>query len=78
MKIKTLLFVLLTIPVPVLSQDVSDIRKVKSPDNRVAVLELYTSEGCSSCPPADHFLSELKKSGISSKQLIPMAFHVTY
>lgn len=54
------------------------INTVTSPVNRVALLELYTSEGCSSCPPADHFLSNLKAAGISSKQLIPMAFHVTY
>jgi len=51
---------------------------VQSPENRVVLLELYTSEGCSSCPPADHFLSGLKDAGISSKQLIPLAFHVTY
>lgn len=53
-------------------------KTVKSPQNRVALLELYTSEGCSSCPPADRFLSELKGAGISDRQLIPMAFHVTY
>ena len=41
-------------------------------------MELYTSEGCSSCPPADKFLSQLKDSGISDQQLVPLAFHVTY
>ena len=51
---------------------------VESPDNRVVLLELYTSEGCSSCPPADHFLTGLKDAGISSRHLIPLAFHVTY
>lgn len=50
----------------------------QSPENRVALLELYTSEGCSSCPPAEQWLSNLKKSGISNQQLIPLAFHVTY
>jgi hypothetical protein len=54
------------------------IKTAHSPKNRVAVLELYTSEGCSSCPPADRFLSALKDAGISDRQLIPMAFHVTY
>jgi hypothetical protein len=58
------------------AQDVT--KMVVSPVNRVVLLELYTSEGCSSCPPADHFMSNLKSSGISDKQLIPMAFHVTY
>lgn len=53
-------------------------KTAESPENRVALLELYTSEGCSSCPPADRFLSSLRKAGITSKQLIPVAFHVTY
>ena len=54
------------------------VKVAKSPENRVVLLELYTSEGCSSCPPADRFLSNLKEAGISDQQLIPMAFHVTY
>ncbi len=49
-----------------------------SSSNRVALLELYTSEGCSSCPPADRFMSRLKLEGISDRQLIPLSFHVTY
>lgn len=44
----------------------------------MAVLELYTSQGCSSCPPAESWLSRLKDSGVTSEQLIPLAFHVTY
>jgi hypothetical protein len=80
---KLILLVLFVLPMTVQSQELSDststnIKIVKSPVNRVAVLELYTSEGCSSCPPADRFLSELEKTGISSKKIIPMAFHVTY
>jgi hypothetical protein len=55
-----------------------DLNTARSPHNRVALLELYTSEGCSSCPPADRFLSSLKTAGITDKQLIPVAFHVTY
>jgi len=38
------------------------------------VLELYTSEGCSSCPPADRWLSTLK----GREDLLPLAFHVGY
>jgi len=80
---KLILLVLFVLPMTVQSQELSDssstnIKVVKSPVNRVAVLELYTSEGCSSCPSADRFLSNLKKTGISSKQIIPLAFHVTY
>ena len=50
----------------------------KSPEHRVSLLELYTSEGCSSCPPADKFLSGLHNAGVTNNQLIPLAFHVTY
>jgi len=49
-----------------------------SPDNRVALIELYTSEGCSSCPPADKWLSALSASGLSSEQVLPLAMHVDY
>lgn len=38
------------------------------------VLELYTSQGCSSCPPADALLGELAK----RDNLLPLAFHVDY
>ena len=55
-----------------------EVRTVTSPPHRVAVLELYTSEGCSSCPPADRWLSKLRDVGISERQLAPLAFHVTY
>jgi len=33
--------------------------EAKSPDHLVALIELYTSEGCDSCPPADRWLSRL-------------------
>lgn len=79
---KLLLLALFVLPVTVQSADTvlsqSQVGTVKSPLNRVVLLELYTSEGCSSCPPADHFMSGLKAAGISDKQLIPVAFHVTY
>jgi hypothetical protein len=38
------------------------------------VVELYTSEGCSSCPPADQWLSTLK----GRADVLPLAFHVNY
>ena len=38
------------------------------------VVELYTSEGCSSCPPADRWLSTLK----GQPDVLALAFHVTY
>ena len=38
------------------------------------VVELYTSEGCSSCPPADRWLSRLK----ADPGVVALAFHVDY
>ena len=45
---------------------------------RVALLELYTSEGCNSCPPADRWISALPARGFTSDRVIPLAFHVDY
>jgi hypothetical protein len=39
------------------------------------VVELFTSEGCSSCPPADAFLTGLAQ---QRRDVLPLAFHVTY
>jgi hypothetical protein len=49
----------------------------QSPANRVALVELYSSEGCSSCPPADQWLSKL---GAQAKadRVVPLALHVDY
>jgi hypothetical protein len=51
---------------------------VQSGAQRVALLELYTSEGCSSCPPTDKWLSSLEKQGYSADKVIPIALHVDY
>lgn len=51
---------------------------IESPPERVALLELYTSEGCSSCPPADRWLSELKTNNELWTRVVPVAFHVDY
>ncbi len=42
----------------------------------IAVLELFTSQGCSSCPPADALLQ--KYSNGNNKNIIPLSFHVDY
>jgi hypothetical protein len=42
---------------------------------RPIVVELFTSQGCSSCPPANAFLNEMSK---GRADVLPLAFHVTY
>ena len=42
------------------------------------LLELFTSEGCSSCPPAEEHLSNLQSDPRLWKQIVPVAFHVDY
>ena len=40
-------------------------------------MELYTSEGCSSCPPADGWLTSLAQR-YTARQVVPLALHVDY
>ncbi len=51
---------------------------LQSGPQKVSLLELYTSEGCSSCPPAESWLSTLTTDGRLWKELVPVAFHVDY
>ncbi len=50
----------------------------QSGPHRVDVIELFTSEGCSSCPPADRWFSKLKQAPGLFQEFIPVAFHVDY
>lgn len=56
------------------SQDI----EFKSGNKQVSLVELYTSQGCSSCPPADEWLGELKDEPGLWKEFVPVAFHVDY
>jgi hypothetical protein len=50
----------------------------ESGPKRVQLLELFTSEGCSSCPPAEASLSRLVGDPRLWREFVPVAFHVDY
>lgn len=50
----------------------------KTAEAQVNLIELYTSEGCSSCPPADLWLRNLRKKPELWSRFVPLAFHVDY
>jgi len=60
------------------SHSYADTFKTSSSKHPVALIELYTSQGCSSCPPAEKWLGDLEKSGITCGKAVPLALHVDY
>ena len=61
-----------------LSSSYADTVLLESGANRNTLVELYTSEGCSSCPPAEAYLNNFKNNKELWKKIIPVAFHVDY
>jgi hypothetical protein len=51
---------------------------ITGPASHVGLLELYTSEGCNSCPPAEKWISTLQQDRRVWTQLVPVTFHVDY
>lgn len=52
--------------------------QAQSADTQMAVLELFTSEGCGLCPAADRWVTALPDQGVTDQQLIVLGFHIDY
>lgn len=50
----------------------------KSPKSQVKLIELYSTQSCSSCPPAQNRVNKLKANSNVFKDFIPVVFHVDY
>lgn len=68
------LLITMTVAAPLMA----DSARITSGDKQVALVELFTSEGCSSCPPAEAWMNRFVKDETLWKQVIPLAFHVDY
>ena len=49
-----------------------------SPETQVSIVELYSSQGCSSCPPAERWVNQFITEPKLWQEVIPMVFHVDY
>jgi len=76
-KVNSVLFISLGL-VSVSGNALAETFKATSSKHPVALIELYTSQGCSSCPPSEKWLGELDKRGITNDKAVPLALHVDY
>ncbi len=77
MTMKTVFLGLACLALPATLSVATEVRFESGPQ-QTALIELYTSEGCSSCPPAEAWMSRLKGDPGLWKQFVPIAFHVDY
>jgi len=74
MRLLIALFCILSLPICV----ADNTTHFRSGEQQVHLLELYTSEGCSSCPPAEAWLGNLLEHPDLWSRVVPVAFHVDY
>ena len=76
---KSLLLMLVSITIFYLSlSSADDSIKISSTNTQNVLIELFTSQGCSSCPPAENWLNTYKNNANLWTEIVPIAFHVDY
>lgn len=60
------------------AQAQEQVQHFTSGQRQAVLIELYTSEGCNSCPPAEAYLNGLRQHPELWRRYIPVAFHVDY
>lgn len=76
-----LFFAVAAVAVGAISAEVghaAELKKFASGPGRVALVELFTSEGCSSCPPAERWMAGLREAPGLWRDFVPVVFHVDY
>jgi hypothetical protein len=75
----TTCFIITVLSLSACGQDEVQVKKdiAKADEKGFAVLELFTSEGCSSCPPADELVAKIQKEA-EGKSVYLLAYHVDY
>ena len=71
------LVILIPLLIATLTAKAAD-RVFETGPQKTHLIELFTSQGCSSCPPAEGWLSKLKSEPGLWKNFVPLAFHVDY
>jgi hypothetical protein len=74
---RSLAVMLLALAPATMTVGAEETRRAAATGERHALVELYTSEGCSSCPPVEAWLSA-NKGELVARGVVPLAFHVDY